>query len=308
MDSISPSVAAPVNENSPRAAGFGHGLGVAMLVSASILWSLAGVSVKLARMDPLAFTFYRSLAAVAILVLLLPLGRRLGGPPHFGWAALGAVLYATLVTLFIVATTVSTAAAGILLQYTAPAWCALFAWLFFRRKIGPWTFAALAIASVGIGVMLVGGWKPDNWVGPVFGLASGICLGALVLVLEKNDRAAGPRGANPLAIVLINNVFTAAVVLPYCLAQGKLHVTPYQLALVGATGVVQLAIPYVLFQVALRRVRPVEASLLMLLEPVLNPLWVALATSERPDGYTVVGGAAILLAMVVEAVKPASKN
>jgi hypothetical protein len=41
---------------------------------------------------------------------------------------------------------------------------------------------------------------------------------------------------------------------------------------------------------------------------VLNPLWVALATSERPDGYTVVGGAAILLAMVVEAVKPASKN
>jgi drug/metabolite transporter (DMT)-like permease len=135
-----------------------------------------------------------------------------------------------------------------------------------------------------------------------------MCLGALVLVLEKNDRAAGPRGANPLAIVLINNVFTAAVVLPYCMAQGKLNVTPYQLALVGATGVVQLAIPYVLFQIALRRVRPVEASLLMLLEPVLNPLWVALATSERPDGYTVVGGAAILLAMVVEAVKPASKN
>jgi drug/metabolite transporter (DMT)-like permease len=83
-----------------------------------------------------------------------------------------------------------------------------------------------------------------------------------------------------------------------------LQVRPWQLGLVAATGVVQLAIPYVLFQLALRRVRPVDASLLILLEPVLNPLWVALATSERPDAFTVAGGLAILVAMIIEAVKP----
>jgi drug/metabolite transporter (DMT)-like permease len=79
---------------------------------------------------------------------------------------------------------------------------------------------------------------------------------------------------------------------------------PWKLGLVGATGVVQLGIPYVLFQLALRRVRPVDASLLILLEPVLNPVWVALATSEKPDGFTVAGGFAILVAMIVEALKP----
>jgi drug/metabolite transporter (DMT)-like permease len=55
-------------------------------------------------------------------------------------------------------------------------------------------------------------------------------------------------------------------------------------------------------------VRPVDASLLILLEPVLNPVWVALATNERPDAFTLAGGAAILAAMVVEAVKPANEE
>ena len=79
---------------------------------------------------------------------------------------------------------------------------------------------------------------------------------------------------------------------------------PWKLLLILATGVVQLAIPYVLFQRGLRRVGPVEASLLILLEPVLNPAWVWLAVGERPDAATFVGGAAILTAMVLEATKP----
>jgi drug/metabolite transporter (DMT)-like permease len=79
-------------------------------------------------------------------------------------------------------------------------------------------------------------------------------------------------------------------------------------ALVGATGVGQLAIPSVLFQRVLRRVQSGDASLLILLEPVLNPVWVALATSERPDRWDVLGGIAILIAMVVEAVKQGKED
>lgn len=286
----------------------GRTVGVVTLVTASVLWSLAGVAVKVARMDPLAFTLYRSLAASAALTAMLPLGRRWGRAPRPQWAAVSALLYTAVVALFIVATTVSTAAAGILLQYTSPVFCALFAWLFLRRRIGPRTLTAMAIASGGIALMVVGNWRPGNWVGPLTGILSGAAFGALVLVLEKNDRAAGPGGANPVAIVLLNNLGTALMMLALCAARGTLAATPRQLALVAATGVVQLALPYVLFQLALRRVRPVDASLLILLEPVLNPTWVALVTGERPDAATVVGGVAILVALVIEARKPADKS
>ena len=290
----------PVLPLAPRA---GRAAGVFMLIAASVLWSLAGVSVKVAKMDPLAFTLYRSLAASAALLLLLPLGRKWGRAPRAGWAAVSAVLYTTVVALFIVATTVSTAATGILLQYTAPAFCALFAWLFLGRRVGGWTLAAMLVAAAGIAVMVVGSWRPGNWVGPVCGLASGAAFGGLVLVLEKNDRAAG--GVNPLALVLVNNLGTAGMMLALCAYRDTLGIQPFQLAIVAVTGVVQLALPYVLFQLSLRRVRPVDASLLILLEPVLNPVWVALMTDERPDLATVAGGAAILAAMVIEALKPA---
>jgi drug/metabolite transporter (DMT)-like permease len=219
-----------------------------------------------------------------------------------------ATLYTVVVSLLITSMTASTAATGILLQYTAPLFCALFAWAFLRRRISAGTMLAMSVAAAGIAIMVVGGWKGDNWVGPVTGLISGAAFGALILVLEKIDRAAGPGGANPFAIVLFNNAGAAAILLPLCAWQGALPAAPWKIGLVCATGVVQLAIPYVLFQLALRRVRPVDASLLILLEPVLNPVWVALATKERPDAFTLAGGVAILAAMVVEAVKPANEE
>lgn len=273
-----------------------------MLLVVAAMWSVSGVAVKVAQMDAIAFAFYRSLAAAAVMLALLPLARGLGRPPRAKWAALSAVVYTAVVSLLILSMTVSTAATGILLQYTGPVFCALFAWLFQGRRIGPRTLGVMALATGGITIMVVGGWQAGNWLGPASGLASGAAFGALILVLEKNDRAVGG-GVNPLALVFLNNAGAALLLLPICLATGVLAATPAQLTLVAATGVFQLALPYVLFQLALRRVRPVDASLLILLEPVLNPIWVALATSERPDAATLIGGAVILVAMVVEAAK-----
>ena len=257
--------------------------------------------VKVVRIDSLAFAFWRSLAAAAAMALLLPLGR--GRLPPLPWMLASATLYTVVVSLLITSMTASTAAVGILLQYTAPVFCALFAWMFLRRRVSRGTLAAMCVAGVGIGVMIAGNWRGTELVGPVTGLISGAAFGALILVLEKIDRTVGPGGANPFAIVLFNNAGAAVILLPLCVTRGVVWHEPWKLALVCATGVVQLAIPYVLFQLALRRVRPVDASLLILLEPVLNPVWVALATSERPDAYTIVGGVAILIAMAVEAVK-----
>ena len=286
----------------PPARARSRAAGVAMLIAASVLWSLSGVVVKVVKIDAIAFAFWRSLAAAAVMLLLLPLGR--GRLPPLPWMLASAAIYTLVVTLLITSMSVSTAATGILLQYTAPLFCALFARVFLGRTIGRGTAVAMAVAAAGIAIMIAGGWKAENWLGPACGLLSGAAFGALILVLEKIDRAAGPGGANPFAIVLCNNGGAALLLLPICLKTGVLVIRPWQLGLVAATGAVQLAIPYVLFQLALRRVRPVDASLLILLEPVLNPLWVALATSEKPDAFTLAGGVAILVAMVVEAVKP----
>lgn len=287
-----------------------RGVGVAMLVVASVLWSLSGVAVKKAGLPSVAFAFYRSIAAAALMAALLPLSTRFGagGRPHAGWMALSAAIYTAVVSLLITAMTRGTAASGILLQYTGPIFCALFAWIFYRRAIGRRTALAMVVGTAGIAIMIAGknhsAAGRGDWIAYDCGLLSGIAFGALILVLEKLDRASGG-AANPVQVVFFNNLGAAIALLPIVAACGALKLNPYQLAIAGATGMVQLAAPYLLFQLALRRVEPVDASLLILLEPVLNPIWVAMATSERPDAATIIGGTAILLAMVLEATKSA---
>ena len=168
--------------DAPRARP-GRAAGVAMLLLAAVLWSVSGVAVKVARMDPIAFAFYRALAAAVAMLALLPLGRGMGRPPKLKWAAASVLLYTAVVTLLIMSMTLSTAATGILLQYTGPVYVALFGWLFQGRRIGTRTLGVMALAAAGIGFMIVGGWQAGNWLGPVTGLAWGVAFGALVLVL-----------------------------------------------------------------------------------------------------------------------------
>jgi drug/metabolite transporter (DMT)-like permease len=255
-------------------------------------------------MNPLAFAMWRSLAggvALGIAVWFAP-----GRWPRAKWMVPTVLCYTAVVSLLLAAMTLGTAARGILLQYTGPVFCALFAWLFQRRRIGRYTVIALIVAGVGIAVMIAGSPAGDGWVGPTCGLLSGVAFGALILLLEKVNRP-GADGAdvNAVAITFLNNAGAAVILVLLCVAS---H-TPIlgdarQMTIVTLTGVIQLAIPYALFQMALKRVEPVDASLLILLEPVLNPIWVALAVSERPDWATVVGGVAILVAMVIDAMKP----
>ncbi len=274
-----------------------------MLIAVSVLWSLAGLSVKTARMNPLAFAFYRCVAAAIPMAVFACFST--GSHPPIRWMAFSAVVYTLVVTPFIAAMTLGTAASGILLQYTSPAFCAMFAWLFMRKRIDGRTLLAIAMAVLGVGIMLGVDRVGQDVRGPALGLLSGVAFGALPLVLSQVDRRCHGR-ANPFLIVFYNNLGAALLLFPFCLHFGVLPARPWQLAIVGATGAFQLALPYVLFQLALRRVSPVDAALLILFEPVLNPLWVYLYVGETPGIGTVVGGIAILAALVIEATK--SKN
>lgn len=293
-------------DQSPARAARRRAVGVGMLLVASVLWSVSGVAVKTIRMDPIGFAFWRSLAAGVAMVALLPFSK--GAKPQAAPMGLSIVLHAAVVSLLVTAMTSSTAAAGIILQYTGPVYCALFAWMFQRRAIGHRTTAALVIAMIGVAIMLIGGNHGTDLRGPITGAISGVAFGGLILTLEVVNRRADGRPVNPFLIVTLNNLGTAAIVLLIATRIGTIHAAPWQIGATAITGIVQLAIPYVLFVLALRRVEPVDASLLILLEPILNPVWVWLAVGERPDRATFIGGIAIIVAMIIEATKTKSPD
>ncbi|HZD54724.1 MAG TPA: DMT family transporter, partial [Candidatus Aquicultoraceae bacterium] len=69
-------------------------------------------------------------------------------------------------------------------------------------------------------------------------------------------------------------------------------------------GVVQLGLPYILFSVAIRRVTAVEALMIPMIEPVLNPLWAFLFLGETPGRYSLLGGMIILGSVAARGLLP----
>ena len=112
----------------------------------------------------------------------------------------------------------------------------------------------------------------------------------MIVLLRKE------RDASPASALLLGNLLTAVCGLPFAIG----HPLPAaQGGMLVALGVVQLGIPYLLFSIAIQRVTALEAVLLPMLEPILNPIWVALARGEWPGRWSLAGGSLVLGAVVV---------
>ena len=88
--------------------------------------------------------------------------------------------------------------------------------------------------------------------------------------------------------------------MPFILKSGLLPNTGSWVAL-GLLGIVQLGLSYLLYARAIRHVTAMEAVLIPVIEPILNPVWVLLALGERPGPLPLVGGAIVLTAATLRA-------
>lgn len=263
-----------------------HRRAVLLLLAAAILWSLGGVLIKSITWPSMAKAGARS--AIACVILLCWLGK-----PKFTWRPTqiaAALAYAGTVSLFVIANDRTTAANAIFLQYTAPIYVALFGrWLLGEpaRRID---WICIVIALSGIALFFRDQFDARGLDGIIAALASGVSFGAMVMLLRKE------RDASPESALLLGNILTAVIGLPFAIGH---PLTASEGGFLMALGVVQLGIPYILYSLAIRRVTALEAILIPMLEPILNPLWVVLAQGEVPGTWSLVGGALVLGAVLL---------
>jgi drug/metabolite transporter (DMT)-like permease len=258
-----------------------------------LLWSLGGVFAKSLALDGLTIAFYRGLFAALVLLPVVPRAR---------WAFRPAMLplglcFGAMTGFYIAAIKATTAANAIYLQCTSTFWTIpLSAWLLGERpdRRSIW---AIALATVGIAAIVLYGYdgRPREEIGIALGLASGIAYASVAIGLRAL------RELDPVWLSAINNLMGAVALGTWIVwFRGAIAVPAGAEALVLlAFGALQMAIPYCLFARGLRALSAPEASLLALLEPVLNPIWVVLVLGERPARATLVGGALLLSGVVV---------
>ncbi|WP_375768235.1 DMT family transporter [Archangium gephyra] len=253
------------------------------LLAAAVLWSTAGAAVKLSSLSAWQIASGRSLVAALVLALAIPAGRRL--PSRRGLMA--AVAYAATVVSFILANKLTTSANAIFLQDTAPLYVLLLSPLLLRERPSRGEMAAVPVFLLGLSLFFLDQLAPGQLWGNVVALGSGLAFALCILGL----RAVGEEGSSVL--VWGNVIAGLGVLLP---ALGGPAPTPLDIGMILFLGVFQLGLAYALFQRGLRETPAVEASLLILLEPVLNPVWTFLFAGERPGPWALVGGTIILLA------------
>ena len=262
------------------------------ILAAAILWSLAGVFIKFLVIHPLAIVFYRSLFAALVFTPFLK---------RYDFRCNGTILisvlsYTAAISAFVSANKLTSAANAIVLQYTAPVFVFLFSWLVLREKIAKANIFALAVAMIGIGIISLDSAGEAEMAGVALALLSGVLFAGYMINLQRTQKIA------PVYLTWVNNLVCAFLV--FWVVQAQLTLTVNQTLTLAVMGGVQLGAPYYLFSKGLQTVALPEASLIALIEPVLNPLWVALIVGELPSTATVCGGAMVLFGLGVRYVWP----
>jgi drug/metabolite transporter (DMT)-like permease len=288
--------------------------GVLLAMGAALTWSSAGVGIKLLPLGPLTIAGFRSLFALPILLFaLLWRGKAARSLTLYRFAlrqpaVWGAALaYALCVTLFVCATKLTTAANAILLQYSAPIFVALLSWPLLGERVRGIDWLAVLGCLAGVGWCFADQLSVTGGVGNLIALGSGLAFGMLPLLLRRQLRqsaTAAPTGEEAdyarylsLFSLVLGNALSALVALPWMIS-GLPHSGTAWLGL-GLLGTVQIGAAYLLYAAAVRRLRAIECLLATTLEPILNPVWVALWAHERPGTATLLGGGVILLTVVV---------
>lgn len=258
-----------------------HRKALIFLVLTAVLWSLGGLLIKLIPWSPAAIAGARSLFAAA---LMLAYCRRL----DFTWSLPrigGACAYTATVILFVTATKMTTAANAIILQYTAPAFTAVLGAVFLGEKTTRSDWNTILLVFLGMGLFFLDKLSVGNIVGNILAILSGLAFSVMLIFLRYQ------REGNPIQSLILGNLLTAVICMPFVIGS-----TPgaANWMLVAILGIFQLGLSYLLYSEAVKRVRALDAILVPVIEPVLNPLWVFLFIGEVPGPWAVIGGIVVL--------------
>jgi drug/metabolite transporter, DME family len=269
------------------------------LVAAAVLFSTGGAAIKAADFTGWQIASFRSGVAAAAIWLLSRQARQRWTPR----VLLVGVAYAACLTLFVLANRLTTAASTIFLQSTAPLYLLILSpWLLneriTRRDVGVIAVVGLGLAFCFAGVERPMATAPDPVRGNLLALASGLFWALTVCGLRWMGAGGQERGS-PVAAVVAGNLTAFAVSLPMALPVGSHSAGDWGLILF--LGVFQIAVAYLFVTAALRAIPALEAALILLIEPVLNPVWAWVFQGERPGVWTLAGGALILGATTAKA-------
>jgi DME family drug/metabolite transporter len=270
------------------------------VLMAAMLFSTAGVVVKATVLTSWQVAGFRSAVAAVVLLLVARFPLR----PTWRTLSVALIIAVTFVS-FIVANKLTTAAHAVFLQAAAPLYLVLLGPWLLGERVHARDMPFLCVVLVGVGLLFAGTVAPSTTapnpaLGNIIGAASGVTWALVLVGVRLVSRAEGLPGA--MASTFYGNVFAFLMCAPVAFPVRAAGVTDW--AVILYLGCFQLALAYVLLTRGIGTLPALEAALLLLLEPALNPVWTFLVHGETPGVLGIIGGGLVLTATTARALRP----
>ena len=261
-----------------------------ILIIAALMWSVGGLFIKLVDLSPVAITGTRSIAAALVFLLYLR-------TPQLYWNRYfiaGVISYAAMMLLYVFSIRLTTAANAIFLEFTAPIYVVILGYYILNERITIFDILSMFVIFSGMTLFFIDELSFYGFWGNIMAAVAGVCLGVVTIMIRKEKESA-------FQIVLMGNILTALVCIPFMFA-GLQETASTDWFIIFVLGIVQLGIPYILYTKALRQVQALEAILVSMIEPILNPFWVYIFVGEKMGEWALFGGILVLSGSIGRAI------
>jgi drug/metabolite transporter (DMT)-like permease len=262
---------------------------ILFLILTALLWSSSGLLVKTISWQPLSILGGRSiLATLVFLVYLRTLQFR-----WTGWQVAGVIGYIGAQLFFIMATKLTTAANAIFLQYTAPMYIVVLGYWLLGERPQRADWITLPVIFTGLLLFFGDDLSFDGFAGNGLAIVSGVAMATMMVCMR------GQKDGVPAQTILLGNLVSACIGLPFLVKED------FSLPNVGIIlflGVFQIGLSFVFYSVAIQHVRVLESTIILTLEPILNPVWVFLVIGEAPGRLALLGSTLVVGAVMARAI------
>jgi len=264
-----------------------HQKGILAVLAAALCWSTGGIFIKLITFDAMQISFFRGVFAALVFLIIFKKEIFYAN----GFTFINAAFYSAILILFVIATKTTTAANAIFLQYTAPIYVLIFEPLINKTKYEKINIITITVCFLGMILFFMGKISPGYQEGNIIALLSGVAYAAFLLGMRKNKKE------YQFSSIFYGNILVSLICLPSVFSLE--NITVKNILMVSYLGIFQIGIAYAIFSYGLKKVYAIEASLISMIEPVLNPVWVFFGYGEVPSITAIIGGVIILAAISV---------
>ena len=254
------------------------------------LWSIAGIFMKLLPWNGFAVASLRSfVAGLTIAAYMLISGKKF---IFTGKTIVSGIMTGCVYTCFACANKLTTSANAIVLQFTSPVFIVIFSHFFLKQKIRKADLITVIITLAGIALFFFDQLKPGYILGNCVAILAGMFMAGMFIMVGDLE------GDARFSAITIGQTFTFLVGLPFVIATRPV-LNAVTVSAVLILGIFQLGIAYILYIKASRHCPPLACCLLGVIEPLLNPVWVAIFDGEKPGIFALIGAAILIVTITI---------